>query len=138
MPKSNSSTVSTAPSGPTQARLDIIPHARSLTLAEFIAEGERLFGPDRMKWRWRCPVCKHVATTAEYKAAGAPEGAVGFACIGRYVGAKRTMSQPGEPGPCDYTGGGLFKLNPVHITDHPGYAFFEFAPYEEGEERPRD
>lgn len=112
---------------------EILPPHRSVTLAEFTAEGERLFGPDQMKWRWRCPICKHVATTADYKAAGAPEAAVGFACIGRYVGPKRTMNEPGEPGPCDYTGGGLFKLNPVHISDHPGYSFFEFAPYEDGE-----
>lgn len=120
----------------TPEKRDILPPSRSLTLAEFIAEGERLFGPDRMTWRWRCPICKHVATTAEYQAAGAPEAAVGFNCIGRYTGAKRTMYDAGQPGPCNYTGGGLFHLNPVRISDHPGYAFFEFAPYEKGEARP--
>ena len=45
-----------------------------------------LVGADAMKWCFVCPACGNVASTQEYKDAGAPEAAVGFSCIGRYLG----------------------------------------------------
>ena len=106
------------------------PVGRTLTMKAFLAEGERLFGPDRRLWRFRCPVCGHAACGEEYLAAGAPEGAVGFSCIGRWMDGARSAFGGSGPGPCDYAGGGLFGLNPVHVIGAGD--FFEFAaPAEE-------
>lgn len=102
-----------------------------MTLDEWNAEGERRFGPDKMKWRFVCPSCGHVASVEDWKNAGAPEGAVAFSCIGRYTGAGGENFGKLNGGPCNYAGGGLFKLNPVQVDggEEPGseYKIFDFA-----------
>jgi len=99
-----------------------------MTLNEYLAEGLRLFGSDRLQWKFVCPVCHHVASADDYRKAGAPEGAVGYSCIGRYLSKDQTRSafNGKGAGPCDYTTGGLFNLSPVEITDHKAF-FFDFA-----------
>lgn len=57
----------------------------SLSRAQWFADGTALFGPDPMNWKFVCPVCKHVATARDWKDAGAPEGAVAFSCVGRWL-----------------------------------------------------
>lgn len=96
------------------------------TLAEWQAEGERRFGPDPMQWRFVCPMCGFVQTPADYKAAGASEGAVAFSCVGRWTGAKREAIGDNGKGPCNYAGGGLFRFNPVTIEGREN-AVFAFA-----------
>lgn len=106
---------------------------RKTTLAEYVSDAEHRFGVDRMKWRFICPACGNIASAEEYKLAGAPEGAVGFSCIGRWTGAKRSMFETDKPGPCDYTGGGLICISPVEFTDidRPGMnRYFELANLE--------
>ena len=95
---------------------------RLITEAEWIAEGAALFGPDRLTWRFKCPVCGNVYTALDWKAAGAPAAAVAFSCIGRW-------QEPEERTGCDYAGGGLFRLNPVRVRDSFGtvHEVFEFA-----------
>lgn len=104
--------------------------ARKVTLEQYIAEAKERFGEDTMAWKFVCPACGHVASAADYKATGAPEGAVGFSCIGRWSGtARRTaFGDKNKPGPCDYTGGGLFRISPVEIEGHGRY--FDFAEIE--------
>ena len=98
-----------------------------MTFDAWNAEGERRFGVDRMAWRFVCPVCKHVASVADWKAVGATEGEVAFSCVGRHIdGAKSAFEGKGE-GPCTYAGGGLFRLNPVHVEGHQVFAFAEVA-----------
>lgn len=75
-----------------------------------------LFGDDEMQWRFKCPSCKHEASIQDYKDAGAPQGAVGFSCIGRWLPGSREAFGD-EPGPCNYAGGGLIGLNPVFVDD---------------------
>ena len=103
---------------------------RKLTEADWIAEGTKLFGPDRMKWKFVCPSCKHVASAEDYKAVGAPSGVVAFSCIGRYDGKHMEVPLFSKKGPCNYAGGGLFPLNPVIVTCADGHEehLFEFAP----------
>ena len=107
---------------------------KKMTYDEWMAEGTRLFGPDQQTWRFVCPVCKHVATPADWKAAGASEGAIGFSCVGRWGPNPRDAFERGKkPGPCNYAGGGLFRLNPVTVTapdgsEHQMFAFEEPAP----------
>ncbi len=107
--------------------VDQIPE--EMTVEEWNKEGERRFGHDMMNWKFVCPVCKHVASVAEYKAAGASQGMVGYSCIGRMMPASRKAFGGKGPGPCDYAGGGLFGLNPLRIRDQDGqvHRYFEFA-----------
>jgi hypothetical protein len=118
-----------------------------MTHAEWLAEAERRFGADVMAWRFVCPVCKHVASTRDYKEAGAPVEAVGFSCIGRWSGIKRDALglnadkvkrgelPPAEgDGPCNYAGGGLLQLNPVVVEFPDGSKGKAFAFAEAMEE----
>lgn len=102
-----------------------------MTAAEWQAEAVRRFGKDASAWRFVCPVCKHVASVADWEAAGAPEGAIAFACVGRWRQGARDAFGGKGPGPCNYTGGGLFGLNPVTVVDgnseHRMFAFAEVA-----------
>jgi hypothetical protein len=112
------------------------PNYRTITLAEWTAEGIARFGEDRPDWKFQCPSCGVTTTVREWRVAGAPEGAVAFSCVGRYLddqdaagkafsGGKKKVKQP-----CNYAGGGLFKLNPVTVTmpDGSEMQVFEFAP----------
>ncbi len=99
-----------------------------MTLEEWLAEGERRFGPDKPAWRFVCPSCGYVASSREWKDAGAPEGAVAFSCVGRWTGSEQEAFAKGK-GPCNYAGGGLIGLNPVHVESGgqvlPVFAFAE-------------
>lgn len=101
-----------------------------LSEAEWRAEAVRRFGPDEMGWQFVCPCCGHVASVSEWRAGGAEPGAVGFSCVGRWVGAKREAFGGQGAGPCNYAGGGLFSVNPVCVTSDTGQQFrvFDFAP----------
>lgn len=94
-----------------------------MTSQEWHDKGVALFGPDEMLWRFVCPSCGHVASTQDYKDAGAPSTAVAFSCVGRWTGAggEKTFQRSG--GPCDYTGGGLIELNPLQVD---GGRYFNF------------
>lgn len=111
---------------------------KTLTVSEWRAEAARRYGADAKSWRFRCPACGHVASVADWDAAGAPEGAVAFSCVGRYIEAgapREAFLAKGGPGPCTYAGGGLFKLNPVTVLpdgtapgDRAGaHSVFDFA-----------
>lgn len=109
-----------------------------VTVEEWRAEAARLFGPDPMGWRFVCPVCGHVASVQDWKDAGAPEGEAAFSCVGRWLdqdvrAAFLVDSGPDVESPCDYTGGGLFRLNPVKVLGEDGeeHATFAFAEPEE-------
>lgn len=86
-----------------------------MTWEDWTAEAVRRFGPDPLKWRFECPACHHVASVEDYKNAGCAENVVAFSCIGRWL-PRRTGAFAGKGGPCDYAGGGLFRLNPVIVV----------------------
>jgi hypothetical protein len=97
-----------------------------MTVAEWLAEGERRFGANPIDWRFVCPVCGNVASGHDFKAAGATDPDVmRCECIGRYTGG-RTLGEKG-PGPCDYAGYGLFRLSPVRVTTPDGKVVHSFA-----------
>ena len=85
---------------------------------EYLAEAARRFGTDQAAWRFVCPACGHVQSVADYQAAGAPEGAIGFSCIGRYLGGAYDWFQGTTP--CNYTSGGLLRVGGVRLTDLDG------------------
>jgi hypothetical protein len=103
--------------------------SRELTETEWRAEGVRRFGDNTMAWRFVCPVCKHVAAVADWKAANAPANAVAFSCVGRWLPDEPRGAFTNQKGsPCNYAGGGLFKLNPVRVKREVGVSdIFEFA-----------
>lgn len=110
------------------ARKSVPAAPLTMTHAEWLAEGERRFGPDKRQWRFKCPCCGHVATTLDWINAGASAEAIAFSCVGRWSGAKReAFSTTRREGPCDYAGGGLFRLNPVRVTDEEGKEHDVFA-----------
>jgi hypothetical protein len=102
-----------------------------MTEDEWNAEGVRLFGEDRITWRFVCPSCGHVASVQDWKDAGAKQSQVAFNCVGRHTGATRHIFE--KPGPCNYTAGGLFTLNPVLVHQKDGHItpVFAFAGSEE-------
>lgn len=89
--------------------------AIELPEADWAAEGERRFGKDHLGWRFVCPACGHVAAVRDWQEAGAPEGAIAFSCVGRYLPTAREAFDRSGPGPCNYAGGGLIGLNPVVV-----------------------
>lgn len=58
------------------------------------------------------------------------KGSIGISCIGRWCKGKvrNAFSSEGK-GPCDYSGGGLFRLNPVEVDfgENNKVGFFEFG-----------
>lgn len=109
-----------------------MPEIRKTTLAEWREEAVKLFGPDELKWQFVCPVCGHVASVADWKAVGASSGEVAFSCVGRHIEGSKPAFEKNGKGPCTYTGGGLFRLNPVEVLCPDGSTIqaFEFAKAE--------
>lgn len=101
-----------------------------MTHAEWKSEATKRFGHDPLDWKFVCPSCGHVAAVRDWKDSGATEGEVAFSCIGRHStdpdSARRAAFQ-GSGGPCDYAGGGLFRLNPVTVTMDGGKELSVFA-----------
>lgn len=95
-----------------------------ITYEDWVGKGTKKFGKKSTNWKFKCPACNHVATVQDWIELGAPESAIAFSCVGRY--GKSTNS---KGGPCNYAGGGLFKLNPIHAIFQDGKIreTFEFA-----------
>ncbi|NUP12911.1 MAG: hypothetical protein HOW73_43280 [Polyangiaceae bacterium] len=110
---------------------------RTISHAEWLAEADRRFGKDQHKWRFVCPACGHIASIDDWKRAGAETGEVAFSCVGRHAKEPRDAFGKG-PGPCNYAGGGLFRLNPVTVRfdDGTDHTVFEFAPMEDVAQEP--
>ena len=108
------------------------------SVEEWLAEGERLFGPDRMDWKFVCPMCGNVQSVREFKQL-ADEGynvtpdSARYNCIGRYKGGRSAFLKDGKSGPpCDYTTGGLFNVSPVKVVCPDGEHWaFDFYRNEE-------
>ena len=103
-----------------------------MTYDEWVEKGIARFGANKMDWKFKCPSCDYVASMRDYKEAGAPVGAVAFSCIGRYKLAQQEAFTEGlkkGTAPCNYTGGGLFNINPVLVIDDDGeeHSMFDFA-----------
>lgn len=103
------------------------------SIEDWHAELVRCFGDDPMGWKFICPSCGHVASVQDWKDAGAPSNAVAFSCIGRWVESTAKIFE--KPGPCNYAGGGLFRLNPVEIKGIEIKAFDSPWPSDGGSAR---
>ncbi len=78
--------------------------------------------------RFVCPSCGNVATPEDWHKAGAPANTIAFSCVGRWMpNSTATIFEKGK-GPCNYAGGGLFRLNPVIVESGDAkHEIFEFA-----------
>lgn len=103
-----------------------------ITHEDWMKEGLAKFGADPSQWRFVCPSCGHVQSVQECRDAGMQEETVAFSCIGRWLDNPADILE--DEGPCNYAGGGLFKLNPVKVVFPDGgeRACFEWAAEESG------
>jgi hypothetical protein len=93
---------------------------QTMTHAEWLAEATRRFGDDPMAWKFVCPKLWAHCQRAGLEGCRGARGSRGFfrasgatATTGRTQQTRRLSM---EAGPCNYTGGGLFKLNPVAVN----------------------
>ena len=103
------------------------------TQEEWEEEGEKLFGPDRMKWKFVCPACGNVQTVEDfrkYKDQGATPNTAYLKCIGRYDGHMDVDMGSKKP-PCNYTSGGLLNINPVCVVTPEGEEIHVFEFHKE-------
>lgn len=120
----------------TQKVADITPR---MMKAEWMAEGERRFGPDYFHWKFVCPICGNVSEVSQYKDAGASDPNSAYQnCIGRFTGTKnKAFPSEGEKRgkPCNYALYGLLRLPGVIVIDEDhenretlAFAFAEVKP----------
>lgn len=80
-----------------------------VTLDEWMAEGQRLFGEDRLDWRFRCPMCGHIQTGRQFQDAGKDPHRAYFNCASRFgLGGKKN---------CKWTTGGLLAIGGRYVID---------------------
>jgi hypothetical protein len=85
-----------------------------LTYKEWISElSERYENKDDTEFV--CPACGYHQTLKQCRDAGMSDGMIGFSCIGRVIEGSQDAFRANKKGPCNYAGGGLFKLNPVLV-----------------------
>ena len=99
-----------------------------MTRDEWQAEAIRRFGDDMMNWAFICPSCKTRITIDDYRKAKAPTGAIAFSCVGRWLYDRQEFlgeKKMKKGKVCNYSGGGLFNINPLKVDDE---LYFDFAP----------
>jgi hypothetical protein len=81
------------------------------TLADWQARAEAV------GYRFECPVCKHVATPADFKKLGVDPQRAAQECIGRHIPGSRKAFEDSDnadrKGPCNYAAYGLLRLGEV-------------------------
>ena len=88
----------------------------TMTHDSWESEGVRRFGKIKNDWKFVCPACGFVQSVKMCLEAGMEESAIGYSCIGRFWGSGTPKAFGGDSVPCNYAGGGLFRLQPLRIT----------------------
>lgn len=92
---------------------------KHMTLEEWRTAALAAGGGDFANTAFRCPLCRHVATPADFIAAGAKGDRAPVECIGRVIGAKGGLKNAKGKGqsdkasreqPCDWAAFGLFGV----------------------------
>lgn len=102
------------------------------------AEAEKRFGKDYMNWKFQCPMCGHIASIADFKAAGAKSPNCAYQeCIGRYTG--KGSPKEGDSSGCNWAAYGLFGIPNgkgvfVMTGNEEGQEIFDYAPAQGEEE----
>lgn len=97
------------------------------------AEAERRFGADVLKWKFRCPMCGHIASVQEFKDAGArsPNSAY-LECLGRYTG--KGSPRKGDSSGCNWAAYGLLGIPAEHDTIVTASGEVNVYPFADGEQ----
>lgn len=115
------------------------------SIKDWLAEGERRFGPDKKQWKFKCPNCGHIQSIADFielrdKKIVPHDFDIGtvvyYSCIGRFdkripiehVGT--IFDKKGKMrSPCNYTLGGLFVFAETYVINDKGEEcpVFDFA-----------
>lgn len=111
--------------------------SRTISLEQFQAELKAQNAPSRAYLVFRCPLCEALQCGQDLIDAGAGatfeevETKTGFSCVGRWTGAGTPRNKP-DGQPCNWTLGGLFRLNKLNVeTPEGSHPFFEVANPEE-------
>lgn len=113
--------MSDGPSNPSSNSAQPNPSAgptprRRITHAEWLEEGERLFGPQMRAWRFVCPSCGHVQSAVDAMVRNPSvdlqflRSRINFSCEGRWTPATG----------CDWTLGGLFQVHRLEVVTDDG------------------
>lgn len=101
------------------------------------AEGRKRFGEDFFKWRFKCPMCGHVAAVEDFRQyadQGAEPDCSYVECIGRYTGAPGPEKVKDASG-CNWAAYGLFGIPKggtyVFTGENEGKHIFDFADADE-------
>ena len=111
---------------------------KPLSVSEWHEIAIGLFGENAREWRFICPVCHTVQSGKDFIEAGVSkedtQNSLAIECIGRWLPRDKTQKAFGDGKikkgkACDYTGRGLFKLNPIAVLceDSTVLNVFEFA-----------
>ena len=101
---------------------------QTMTYEEWHAKGQRLYGENELIWKFRCPSCGHVQCAEDFRPYSNNGDNAYFKCIGRFDGIHGNVPMGTKPGPCNYSGGGLFDLNPICVQkDGEEFRVFAFA-----------
>lgn len=80
-----------------------------MTQSEWMEEGKRRFGGDFLNWKFKCPMCGHVASIQNFKDAGVDDPNCAYQeCIGRYTG--KESAKEGDSSRCNWAAYGLFGI----------------------------
>ena len=85
------------------------------TLEEWKAEGEKRFGTDLTKWKFKCPKCGNIASGQEFMDVQQDPNSMYCECIGRHI----------ESRGCNWAAYGLFDICKVHVNGEPVFEFAE-------------
>lgn len=102
-----------------------IPEIKQYTKQEWLDEAKKRFGSDYLNWKFKCPMCGHVASIGDFKAAGAKSPDCSYVeCIGRYTGQPSPNKATGQG--CNWAAYGLFGI-PRGGAMVDGKRIFDFA-----------
>jgi hypothetical protein len=101
---------------------------KKYTLDEWLVEGEKRFGKDKMKWKFKCPMCGHVASIEEFINIGVDANVAYVDCIGRYTG--KGSPKKGDTSGCNWVAYGFLKTCGKGVLVN-GEEIFDFAEVEE-------
>lgn len=92
-----------------------------LTFNDWVAEGEKRFGKEKLDWKFVCPNCGHVQTMRDFQNADIDPQRAYQVCASRYnIGGKST---------CKWSAGGLFCKEGQWVIsqDYTPVLIFSFA-----------
>jgi hypothetical protein len=105
---------------------------KTMTLEEFHAaiKAQQVGAED---WAFICPMCGYIQSARDLIAAGAGEdfaaveSVLAFSCVGRWTGAGTPRGSK-QPGPCNWTLGGLCHTQKLEVITPDGEHHPRFEP----------